>query len=125
MGTQGTSDDRGAPGGAIGETLERLLGKRLYAGRELALSSPVYEPKRKKKLEVGWVNLIFFGWIGWMAFTFFVTGFGVGRTPAPIPFLVAAAIATRILTESLVRRRGMIWPCSKLGLLGPATFAEA
>lgn len=116
---------RMAPGGAIGEALERLLGKRLYAGRELAAESPVFEPKRKKKQEVGWVNLIFFGWIGWMTLTFFVTGFGVGRTTAPIPFLLVAGVVTWVLSEWLVRRRGMIWPGSMLGLLGPASFAVA
>ncbi|MEM6973902.1 MAG: hypothetical protein AAF577_13965 [Pseudomonadota bacterium] len=113
------------PGGAMGAAIERLLGRRLSYGRELAATTPVYEPKRNKKLEVGWVNIIFFGWIGYTALTFLITGWGVGRTPAPIPYMVAIGIVTWFLAEWLVRRRGMVWPGSMLGLLGPVSFAIA
>ncbi|MEM6677253.1 MAG: hypothetical protein AAF675_05200 [Pseudomonadota bacterium] len=115
----------GPSGGPLGAALERLLGKRLYWGRDLAQLRPVYEPQRNKKLEVGWVNIIFFGWIGYAALTFWIAGTDVGRTTTPIPFMIVAGIATWILSEWLVKRRGMIWPGSMLGLLGPASFALA
>ncbi|MEM9783249.1 MAG: hypothetical protein AAF899_12330 [Pseudomonadota bacterium] len=113
------------PGGPIGTALERLLGKRLLYGRELAIEAPVFEPKRNKKVEVGWVNLIFFGWLAYTALTFLITGWGVGRTPAPIPYMLVAGVTTWILAEWLVKRRGMVWPGSMLGLLGPVSFAIA
>ncbi|MEO1469706.1 MAG: hypothetical protein AAFV86_11645 [Pseudomonadota bacterium] len=113
------------PGGALGAMLERMLGKRLWWSTELAKADPIYEPKRNKKKEVGWVNLIFFGWIGYTALTFLITGWGVGRTPAPIPYMLVAGVVTWILAEWLVRRRKMIWPGSMLGLLGPVSFAIA
>ncbi|MEL7348772.1 MAG: hypothetical protein AAFN17_13520 [Pseudomonadota bacterium] len=117
--------DRRPPAGWLGRGLEAALGKQLIAGRELAVQDPVYEPKRRKAREVGWVNAILIGWVAWMALTFWITGFNQGRTTAPIPSLVAAGIVTWILSEWLVRRRGMIWPGSMLGLLGPASFAVA
>ncbi|MEO1318523.1 MAG: hypothetical protein AAFW01_18365, partial [Pseudomonadota bacterium] len=116
---------RAAPGGALGQLLEWALRKPLFYGRELALADPVGEPQRNKKLEVFWVNVIFFGWIGYAAMTFAIAGIDVGRTTTPIPFMIAAGIVTWIMAEWLVRRRGMIWPGSMLGLLGPASFALA
>ncbi|MEL6576636.1 MAG: hypothetical protein AAFQ81_12175 [Pseudomonadota bacterium] len=119
------SGGRAAPGGALGQLLEWVLGKPLIYGRELALADPVREPERNKKIEVFWVNIIFFGWIGYAAMTFAIAGIDVGRTTTPIPFMVAAGVVTWVMAEWLVRRRGMIWPGSMLGLLGPASFALA
>ncbi|MEM6945143.1 MAG: hypothetical protein AAF565_15470, partial [Pseudomonadota bacterium] len=113
------------PGGLLGHALERLLGKELIYGRDLALADPVGEPQRNKKLEVFWVNIIFFGWIGYAGMTFAYAGIDVGRTTTPIPFMVLAGLVTWIMAEWLVRRRGMVWPGSMLGLLGPASFALA
>ncbi|MEM6487560.1 MAG: hypothetical protein AAF677_04695 [Pseudomonadota bacterium] len=114
-----------APGGRLGAALERALGKRLWYGRELAHETPVREPKRDKKAEVAWVSIIFWGWVGYAALTFLLTGWGVGRTTGPIPFMIVAGIVTWFLAEWLCRRRGMIWPGSMLGLLGPVSFAIA
>ncbi|MEO0820247.1 MAG: hypothetical protein AAF074_07440 [Pseudomonadota bacterium] len=116
---------RRAPGGPIGVALERALGKELIAGRELARRDPVYEPKRDKRGEVGWTMAIFWGWLAYAALTFWTAGFDAGRTMVPIPFLLAAGVGTWFLAEWLVRKRGMIWPGSMLGLLGPVSFALA
>lgn len=121
----GRTPVRTPPGGLLGRVLEWALGRPLLAGRELAEASPVFEPERNKRAEVAWVNVIFFGWLAYVGAVFWSVGIGTGRTVAPIPFLVVAGIITWIMAEWLVRRRGMVWPGSMLGLLGPVSFALA
>jgi hypothetical protein len=105
--------------------IEGWLGRPFPLGSDLAERDPVREPERDKVNEVRWTLSILGVWLAWTVLTFAIAGIGQGRTTTPIPFFLAATVVTWLGADHLVHRRGMVWPGSMLGLLGPMSFALA
>lgn len=58
------------------------------------------------------------GWIGVMLAIFWATG-GQDRNGAAAPWLLATGVVSWALAEYVAGRRGLVWPGSALGIVGP------
>lgn len=59
------------------------------------------------------------GWVAVMLAIFWGTGGGPDRAGAAVPWLMAVGILSWALAEHIAGRRGLVWPGSALGIVGP------
>jgi len=79
---------------------------------------PLHNRRRQGAQALGIVA----GWVALMLAVFWVTGDTASRSGAVAPWLIAIGVVSWALAEIIAGRRGLVWPGSALGIVGPLSM---
>jgi len=80
------------------------------------------EGRRRQGLQALGIVVV---WIGLIVLVVRITGGGAAGAASPVPWLMGIGVLAWAAAEHVAGRRGLVWPGSALGIVGPLSFGLA